>query len=259
MKTPNTILITGATGGIGSALVAVYAQPGRTLILQGRDEHRLAVLARQCESAGAIVRTYSLDLADCDVVLAWMGQLLAQESIDLAILNAGVTSNIGKEGAGESWEDIKRVIDVNLYAVIACVSVLVPHMQQRRSGQIALVSSLAAYYGMPITPAYCASKAALKTYGEALRGWLAPQGIAVNVVLPGFVITSMSDRFPAAKPFSLSPAQAAKLIQRGLTHNRARISFPFPLNLGMWILALLPPVISDRIMRVCGYGYNGPI
>jgi short-subunit dehydrogenase len=126
-------------------------------------------------------------------------------------------------------------------------------MRRRRTGQIALVSSLAAYVGMPVTPVYCASKAALKAYGEALRGWLAPQGVAVNVVLPGFVRTAMSDRFTAAKPWMMSPEEAALRIRRGLERNHARIAFPRPLAWGMWALSVLPMGMSQRILRSFGY------
>ncbi len=75
------------------------------------------------------------------------------------------------------------------------------------------MSSLSAYYRLPITPTYCASKAALKAYGEALRGRLAPQGIAVSVVLSGFVRTSMMERFPRATPGALTAAAAAVRIE----------------------------------------------
>jgi short-subunit dehydrogenase len=146
------------------------------------------------------------------------------------------------------------VIDVNLKAAMALSHALIPGMRRRGSGQIALMSSLSAYFGLPVTPAYCASKAGLKAYGEALRGWLAPEGIAVNVVLPGFVASAMSDRFPAPRPFMMQPARAARLIRRGLARNRAHVAFPWPLRLGMWSLGLLPPDLSLLILRRLGFG-----
>jgi short-subunit dehydrogenase len=127
-------------------------------------------------------------------------------------------------------------------------------MRRRGAGQIAIVSSLAAYFGLPITPIYCASKAAMKGYGEALRGWLAPQGIAVNVVMPGFVRTPMSERFPGPKPWLMSPERAATLIRCGLQRNRARIAFPRTLAFGMWCLSVLPAALSQWMVRVAGFG-----
>jgi hypothetical protein len=114
-------------------------------------------------------------------------------------------------------------------------------MRARRSGQLALISSLAAYYGLPVTPSYCASKAALKAYGEAIRGWLASEGVRVSVVMPGYVESQMCREMPGPKPFLWSAERAAQHIRLGLARNRARISFPFPLNLGTWLLAVLPP------------------
>ena len=107
---------------------------------------------------------------------------------------------------------------------------------------------------MPITPAYCASKAAIKAYGEALRGWLADDGIKVSVIYPGFVESDMSNSFPGDKPMLISADKAADIIVKGLEKNKASISFPFPLNLGMWFLALLPDAFAKRIMTLFSYG-----
>jgi len=253
-QSPARILITGATGGIGSALAQRYAKPGRNLVLQGRDVVRLEKLATACQALGADVDTAALDFSNAQALDAWLDQLAGQEAFDLLIVNAGVSSNVRQNPEGETWESIQHVIDINLRAALQTVAKLLPTMRQRGHGQIALISSLSAYYGLGLTPAYCASKAALKAYGEASRSWLGGEGIAVNVVLPGFVKTPMSDGFPAAKPFMLQPDRAARIIERGLMRNRARISFPFPLSFAMWGLSVLPAAISERILRALHYG-----
>jgi short-subunit dehydrogenase len=256
---PQTILITGATGSIGAALAQAYAAPHRALDLQGRDLVSLEALTRQCEKRGAEVRTHRVDLADPAQLRTWLQDLQAQSPPDLAIVNAGVTSFVGSGGEGEAWQDVRRVLDVNLNSPVALVEALLPAMRARGSGQIALVSSLSAYFGLPLTPSYCASKAGLKAYGEALRGWLGPQGIAVNVILPGFVASNMSDRFPGPKPSLMSPGRAAAIIRRRLARNPARIAFPIPLSWGMWWLGMLPPDASLWILRHLGYaGTRGP-
>jgi short-subunit dehydrogenase len=174
--------------------------------------------------------------------------------IDLIICNAGTTNSIGKNGEAETWDDICRIIDTNLYGVLASLNPLISRMQQRRHGQIGIVSSLGAYRGMPITPSYCASKAAVKSYGEALRGWLLEYNIKVSVICPGFVESELSAQFHGDKPMMMSADNAAKLIIKGLNKNTANISFPFPLNLGMWFLAVLPSGISNWLMKQFSYG-----
>lgn len=251
------ILITGASGAIGSALALEYAAPSVVLWLQGRREEALGALAQQCQARGAQVCTTAFDLRDFAALRDWMGQALAQGTPDLLIVNAGLNTHVGPQGEPEPWEEVEALLDVNLKAAMQLVQAVLPAMRSARRGQIALVSSLAAYFGLPVTPTYCATKAGLKAYGEALRGWLAPEGIRVNVILPGYVASPMCDAMPGPKPFLWPPERAARTIRRGLARDKARISFPFPLNWGTWWLAVLPASVSIRIVRWLGYGHHG--
>ena len=245
------ILITGATSAIGAALAEAYAQPGVTLYLHGRNEARLAGVAARCKAAGADVMTRRLDLRDFAALRDWLASLAA---LDLVIVNAGMNTHIGPAGEPEPWDEVAALLDVNLKAAMVVAQAVLPAMRARGRGQIALLSSLAAYFGLPLTPAYSASKAGLKAYGEALRGWLQPEGIRVNVIMPGYVKSAMCDAMPGPKPFLWPPERAARAIRRGLARDRARISYPFPLNWGTWWLAVLPAAVSTRIVRWMGYG-----
>jgi short-subunit dehydrogenase len=224
---PESVLITGATGGIGSALAEAYARPGIELVLHGRNEAQLGRLAERCRAFGAAVRTRALDLRDRAALRSWLRALSDELPLDLAIVNAGVNTNIGPDRSGERWEAVEELLDVNVRASIATVEALLPAMRARGRGQIALISSLAAWYGLPITPSYCASKAALK---------------------------AMCREFPGPKPFLWPAERAARAIKRGLEQGRPRISFPFPLNLGSWFLSVLPPSVSERLLALLRYG-----
>lgn len=251
------ILITGASAGIGAALAERYATSfadNTHLILLARSTQKLQTISTICEEKKASVEYHSIDITALEKVQTLISEIDNRTPIDLIICNAGVTSSIGENGEPESWNAICNIIDTNLYGVLASLNPLLGRMQQRKSGQIAIISSLAAYRGMPITPSYCASKAAIKSYGEALRGWLCEYNIKVNVICPGFVESELSAQFKGDKPLMISPEKAADIIYKGLKKNKANISFPFPLNTGMWFLAVLPAGISDWFMRLFSYG-----
>jgi len=251
---PATILITGATGAIGCALAGYYAKPGVHLVLQGRNTETLAKIADTCKAQGAEVSTRAMDLRDIPALQQWLAEISATRLPDLVIANAGMNTNNGTGRKGEDWQDIEALLDLNVKSTIALVNGLVPAMRRRGRGQLALLSSLAAFYGLPVTPSYCASKAAIKAYGEAMRGWLARDGVHVNVVMPGYVKSDMCAAMPGPKPFLMTPERAARIIAEGLAKNRARISFPFPLNIGTWLLAVLPAALSLKFLRLLNYG-----
>ncbi|MDH4383722.1 MAG: SDR family NAD(P)-dependent oxidoreductase, partial [Gammaproteobacteria bacterium] len=176
---PTSVVITGATGAIGGALAERYAAPGVRLTLHGRKLDVLTALAARCEAAGAQVLVQAGDVRDRDSYRAWLTALCLAEAPDLVLLTAGLNTHVGPDGELEDWASVEALLDVNVWAVMATVDAVLPAMRRRGAGQIALFSSLAAYHGLALTPSYSASKAAIKAYGEALRGLLAPSGIAV--------------------------------------------------------------------------------
>lgn len=231
-----------------------YAQAGVTLHLHGRNHEKLRHVAQAAEALGARVTERSFDIRESETLRRWVNDCLAQGPLDLVISNAGMNIDTGPHEEGESWEESEALMAVNLHASRVLVDAVLPDMRMRMAGQIALMSSLAGYFGLPVTPSYCASKAAIKAYGEALRGWLAKEGVKINVIMPGYVDSAMCRAMPGPKPFLMSPERAARIIRRGLARDRARISFPFPLNFGTWWLAVLPVLVSLWIVGRMGYG-----
>jgi len=244
---PRRILITGASSGLGAALAEAYAAPGVTLLLSARRPHKLDAVAQRCRARGAAVRTTVLDVTDRDATEAWVLESDSVAPIDLVIANAGISAGTGS--GEEPTEQARDVFAVNLVGVLNTVQPLLPAMRQRGHGQIALMASLAGFRGFPGAPAYCASKAAVKVWGESLRGWLASDGVRVSVICPGYVRTPMTavNRFPM--PFLMDADRAARIIRRGLNRNKGRIAFPWPMALGGWLAGALPDGVTDRLTR----------
>jgi short-subunit dehydrogenase len=246
MRDPRTILITGASSGIGEALAEAYAGPGVTLVLTGRDRERLDAVAARCVERGAVVRAATVDVADRAAMADWLALVDRETPVDLCIANAGISGGTGRRG--ESEEQARRILAVNVDGVLNTIHPLIGPMRERGKGQLALVSSLAGLRGYPGAPAYCASKAAVKSYGESLRLDLRPAGIEVSVICPGFVKSRITDRNRFPMPFLMDANRAASIIRRGLERNRGRIAFPLPTYLMAWIVAMLPAALADALL-----------
>jgi short-subunit dehydrogenase len=238
---PDHVLITGATSGIGRGLALAYAAPGRTLSLLGRDGTRLAQVIAACRQAGAAADGAALDVRDGAALGAWLRSADAARPIDLAIANAGIG---GAGGAGAA-----EIFAVNLVGLANTIEPLMPRLAARRRGRIVLVSSLAAFRPYPIGPAYAASKAAVRAYGRGLRPLLAEHGVGLSLIYPGYVATPMTaaNRFPM--PQLLEVEDAARRIVAGLAAGHARIAFPYPLAALAQALALLPDPLASWLMR----------
>ena len=247
MKDPKSIVITGGSSGIGAALALDYAAPGVCLALTGRNAERLEEVAGRCRAAGAEVATAVLDVRDREALAAWLGEQDRARPLDLVIANAGISAGTGSHG--ETAEQVREILSVNVDGVVNTAQTAADLMRPRRRGQIALVSSLAGFRGFPGAPAYCASKAYVRVWGEALRGQLHAEGISVSVICPGFVKSRMTAVNDFPMPLLMEAERAARIIRRGLAADKARIVFPRRLFAAVWLLGLLPPAWSDPFLR----------
>lgn len=243
---PRTVVITGASSGIGRALARHYAREGARLGLLGRDPARLEETCAECRKAGAGVRSGVLDVRARDELAAWLGDFDAAWPIDLLIANAGIMVGSPGNGEVEAAEDSHRVIEINVIGVLNAVHPVLPRMIARGQGQIAIMSSLAGFIPLADAPSYCASKAAVLSYGLGLRGAVEGKGIRVSVVCPGYVDTPMIAQETGWQPFKMSAEAAAEQTVRGLAANRAVIAFPSVLATMSWIGGQLP----DRARRL---------
>lgn len=246
MLQPTAILITGGSSGIGEALALAYAKPGVFLALTGRDSARLAGVADRCRAQGAAVETMTIDVADRAAMAEMIAALDDRHPLDLVIANAGIGA---PDGSLEHFDDQLRAVHaVNVTGVFNTVNPLLPRMAARRRGQVAVISSVAGYRGLPSAVAYSSAKAAVKSFGEGLRGMMRPHGIDVSVVNPGFVKSRMTARNRFRMPFLMDAPEAAAIICAGLARNRGRITFPWPMAITAWFMTALPDRLADRLL-----------
>ena len=170
MSAPRTVLITGASGAIGGALAEAYAGPGTRLLLHGRRTEALAPLAERCRALGAEVECHSVPLSDDDALTVWLEELVHRCLPDIVILNAGQNCHVAGPGELEPWAEVSDMLTINLRVPLAMANFLAPRMARRGSGRLVLIGSLAAWYGLPTTPAYSATKPASR---PSARGYAA--------------------------------------------------------------------------------------
>ncbi len=245
-----SILITGASSGLGGALARAYARPGVTLGLIGRTPEKLDKVVEACRTAGATVHAAAIDVGDAEALTAWIAEFDRAAPVDLVIANAGTSAGPLPGTAAEGLALATLQVRTNLLGVMNTIEPLLPAFVTRGKGQIAIVSSIAGYRGLPYSPAYSASKAGARAYGEAIRAMLGPRGIPVTVICPGFFDSPMTDRFKGPTPFLFSLERTATIVKRGIDAGRARVAFPSILVLGLRLADLLPAVIGDAIMRL---------
>lgn len=243
-----TILITGASSGMGAALAREYASTGIRLLLCGRNRERLDQVAADCAQRGAEAHIAAFDIADQAAVQSFVDEFAARFSLDLAILAAGVAL-VATDNKIEDRAAADHVFAVNWSGTLNTVYAVLPHMERNGSGHIVLMSSIGSHYGFMQAPTYCASKAAIRIYGQGLRARLAPQGIAVTVVLPGFVRTPMLPNLTKSGLRVIGAEKGARIIRRALKQKRTTCYFPVHLLAGVLVLRALPSSWQDYLVR----------
>ncbi|PZP55967.1 MAG: short-chain dehydrogenase [Micavibrio aeruginosavorus] len=234
------ILITGASSGLGAALAEYYAAKGHRLFLGGRDMERLSFVAQRCRDMGAETHTQVVHVEAAALMHQWVAGIDKRFPLDLVIANAGVSGGTSGLSPEAFSAQSHHIFDVNVMGVLNSIGPVLPRMVSRKGGQIAIVSSLSAFAGWPGAPAYSASKAAVRFYGEALRGRFQKQGIKISVICPGFIRTSMTDINPFPMPYLMEAREAAAKIATGLERNKPVISFPWQVALVSKLIGVLP-------------------
>ncbi len=236
-------IITGASSGIGAALAGELSRRGWAVALLARRQDLL-------EEVRATLATPSVALP-CDVTDAAAVERAVRQAeatlgpIDLAVANAGV----GIPGHATKFKlaDADRTIRVNVLGMMNLFAAVILPMVERRSGRFAGIASVAGLRGLPTSAAYSASKAAMQTFLESSRIELAPYGVGVTIVNPGFIATPMTEKNRFRMPFLMQAGPAAKKIADGLERGKRVVEFPRPMSVLMRVMRHLPDPLYDRL------------
>ena len=243
-----TILITGASSGIGAALARSYARDRVGLLLWGRDAARLEEVAGQCRALGATATTQIFDLRDAAGFAARLAAADAATPIDLAIFNAGLGGSAPNEPPAEAPDTAQAIAEVNFVAPVVGANAMADPMARRGEGHIVLVGSIVESYPLPMAPTYAATKAGLRLFAESLGLRLARHGVTVTLVSPGFIDTPMSRQVIEPKPFMITAEAAAAVILRGIAARKRVIVVPWQFAVIRALTDLLPRALVRWVL-----------
>lgn len=229
------IVITGATSGIGYQLAKDYLQEGHHVYAVGRDDKVLSEL----ESLGA--ETIELDLMDRDKVIAAFDKI---SEIDLAICGAGMCEYLDMPNFDSSV--FMKVLSVNMGTLSHAIEGVLPKLIASK-GRLVGIGSASAYVPFARAEAYGSSKAAIHYLMKTLQISLAPHGVAVSLVVPGFVETPMTKQNDFPMPFLQTPKQASQAIRHGIASGHEVIEFPKKLTLPLKVLGTLPDLVWQQV------------
>ncbi len=242
------VWITGGGTGIGRALALRMARAGWQVAISGRREAPLRETQALAQDASGRIECFSCDVTDHAGMLKTVELIeSAIGELDMAVLNAGTYA--GERETRFSVELFREIFDTNVMGVVHGLDAVLPGFCARRKGQIVIVASVAGYSGLPMAAAYGASKAALINMAESLNLDLAPKGIKVTLVCPGFVRTPLTDQNKFPMPFLMDADTAAEKMYAGILSGAFEVSFPKALSLPLKVMRSLPYALYFPLAR----------
>jgi short-subunit dehydrogenase len=243
-----TVVITGATSGIGRELAVRYSKIADTLYLIARRKEMLLEMAFELQKNGALIKIYQADVTDFENLRAICRTICEEsEKIDIVIANAGVSSE-HKNELYDFWE-FKKIIDTNLLGIAAIFDIFAHKMINQRGGKLVAISSLASFVAFPTTAAYSASKRAVNSFMDSMRLLLEPKNIKVINIQPGFIRTPLTDKNSFKMPFLMELDEASDKIYKAIEKNKKEYAFPFLFSQAAKNISRLPTFIRDAVVK----------
>ena len=230
------VWITGASSGIGKALAIKFATEGWQIAASARREN----LLKDLNNKNSNIHSFPLDVKDESRAKKVFQDIIEKyQTIDICVFCTGIHDPDAEKKL--SSEKIREIIETNFFGTLNCIMAVNSYFRESKKGHISIVSSVAAYRGLPAAAGYCASKSALTSLAESLYFDFQRHNVRVSVISPGFIKTPMTDKNKFAMPMIKSPEYAAEKMFIGLTKKNAfEIHFPIAFTFMMKLLKIMP-------------------
>jgi short-subunit dehydrogenase len=248
MNDKKVIWITGASSGIGKALSIKFAQEGWIVAASARREGLLQELTKINQN----IHSFPLDVTNPEQCKKVFENIIKKFSdIEISIFGTGIHDPNSEKKF--NLEKIREIMEVNYFGTMNSINSVYDYYNDKKSGQISIISSVAGYRGLPAAGAYCASKSALTSFTESLRFEMMRKNVRVSLVSPGFIKTPMTDQNDFPMPMIKSPEFAAEQIYIGLTKKTGfEIHFPKAFTFFLKFLRILPNSVYFKLINM-GY------
>ena len=239
------IWITGASSGIGRSLAIKFASEGWKVAASARRENLLNELSNKYPN----IESFPLDVTNINKCNSVFKEIIEKfENIEICVFGTGIHDPESEKEF--NLDKIKKIMEVNFFGVMNSINSVYSYYNEKKSGQISVISSVAGYRGLPAAGAYCASKSALTSFTESLYFEMKRKNVRVTLISPGFIKTPMTDQNTFSMPMIKSPEFAAEQIYLGLIKKKGfEIHFPKAFTFIMKILRILPNNVYFKIME----------
>jgi len=244
MTEKKIIWITGASSGIGKALVIKFAEKGWTVAASARRENLLEDLNKFNPN----IYSFPLDVTEIENCKLIANKIIEKfGGIDICVFGTGMHDP--KSEKRFNLNKIREIMEVNYFGTMNSINSIYEYFSEKKNGQISIISSVAGYRGLPAAGVYCASKAALTSYAESLNFDMQMKNVKVSLISPGFIKTPMTDQNDFPMPMIKSPEFAANEIFKGLTEKKSfEIHFPKAFTYFLKFLQILPSSIYFKLV-----------